>query len=101
MGCHVFGVRAEGRYLYFHLDVLPCRYKLIQCLLGVFHVAAVLAINQQPGEGHNPVITFNSLSLPVIVQLTFDRKPNVDKINTDNCGQMFDWLIISISFLSS
>lgn len=37
-------------YLYFHLDVLPRGDELIQCLLSGLHVAAVLAVDQQPAH---------------------------------------------------
>lgn len=50
----------KGRYLYFSLDVVPCRYQLIQRLLGVLHAAAVLAVDQQPGGTQ----TKNMLRIP-------------------------------------
>lgn len=53
----------EGHYLYFDLDVLSRRYQLIQCLLGVLHVAAVLPVDQQPVEGHKAMRAVNLDSL--------------------------------------
>lgn len=32
-------------------DVLPVGEEVVERVLGVLHVAAVLAVNQQPGEG--------------------------------------------------
>lgn len=56
-------------YLHFHLDVLPCCYQFIQCLLGVLHVAAVLPVDQQSGEGddgENVLISTNRCSSSVL-----------------------------------
>ena len=64
MDCLPLGVSAEGRYLYFDLDVLSRCYQLIQCLLGVLHVAAVLPVDQQPGEGYKATTFVNLNTLP-------------------------------------
>lgn len=58
-------VTGEGRYLHFNLDVLSCRYLLVQCLLCVLHVAAVKTVDQQPGEGHKSKTAVN-LNTPLI-----------------------------------
>lgn len=41
-------------------DVLPVGEEVVQGVLGIFHVAAVLAINQQPGEGEITDLTGNA-----------------------------------------
>lgn len=64
MDCLLLGVSAEGHYLYFDLDFLSRCYQLIQCLLGVLHVAAVLPVDQQPGEGYKATRLVNLNTLP-------------------------------------
>lgn len=46
--CLCVGVHPPMPYLDFHLDILSCDDEVIQGLLGMLHVAAVLAIDQQP-----------------------------------------------------
>ena len=79
MDCLPLGVSAEGHYLYFDLDVLSRCSQLNQCLLDVLHVAAVLPIDQQPGEGYKATTFVYLNTLPQCAILHSEEITHSDK----------------------